>query len=84
MNGTPGASNVVKTPTAQQNAVQARRSGGIIGVHADHLATIVDVGGLDSGRPRDVDGGEPSLVPEEAVEPAAGVEIAAHQLATVS
>ena len=57
--------------------------GGILAIHADDLTTVVDVGGGGPGGAGHVDGGEPALVPQEAVERAAGVEVLTHHLTAI-
>ena len=56
---------------------------GILDMLADGLATVVDVGDDCPGRAGDVDRREPTLVPQEAVERAAGVDVLADDLAAV-
>ena len=59
--------------------MRPRRSGGIVGIIAtetDDLAPIVDVVGGCHGGAGHVDGGEPTLVPQEAMELAVGVDVA--------
>ena len=83
VNRTPGASNVVKSPPLSRNPCNAVGNVGIIAMLPDDLATVVDIGGGGPAGAGHVDGGESALVPQEAVEPAVGVEIVTDHLTAV-
>jgi hypothetical protein len=86
VNGTTGASNVVKTPWLSRKRCTPVAPDGIVGIiaiHTDDLAAIVEIAEHRSNSAGHVDGREPTLVPSVAGGSALRVEVAADDLTEV-